>query len=87
MKAQLKDGFQVEIDDDSLNSWDLLEVLSDIDEGETGLIVKAARILLGVEGVKLLKEHLRNEKGKVQADAMVKAIAELMESANQLKNL
>lgn len=87
MIAQLKDGFQVEIDDDSLNSWDLLEVLSDIDEGETGLIVKAARILLGADGVKLLKEHLKNEKGKVQADVMVKAIAELMESANQLKNL
>ena len=86
MVAKLQDGFEIQIEEDSLNSWDLLEVLSDIDEGETGLIVKAARILLGKEGVSKLKEHLRNENGKVQADTMVQAIAELMESANQLKN-
>lgn len=86
MIAKLKDGFEIQIDDNSLNSWDLLEVLSDIDEGETGLIVKAARLLLGKNGVNELKEHLRNDKGKVPADVMVQAIAELMESANELKN-
>lgn len=86
MIAKLKDGFEIQIDDNSLNSWDLLEVLSDIDEGETGLIVKAARLLLGKNGVNELKEHLRNDKGKVPANVMVQAIAELMESANELKN-
>lgn len=86
MIAKLKDGFEIQIDDNSLNSWDLLEVLSDIDEGESGLIVKAARLLLGKNGVNELKEHLRNDKGKVPADVMVQAIAELMESANELKN-
>ena len=86
MIVKLKDGFEVQIDDNSLNSWDLLEVLSDIDEGETGLIVKAARLLLGKDGVKGLKEHLRDENGKVPADTMVQAIADLMKSANELKN-
>lgn len=86
MLAKLKDGFEVQIDDSSLNSWELLEVLSDIDEGEAGLIVKAARLLLGKNGVNELKEHLRGEKGKVPADVMVQAIAELMESAKELKN-
>ena len=86
MIAKLKDGFEIQIDDNSLNSWDLLEVLSDIDEGENGLIVKAARLLLGKNGLNELKEHLRNDKGKVPADVMVQAIAELMESANELKN-
>lgn len=86
MKAKLKDGFEAQISEDALNSWEFLELLSDIDEGEYGLIVKAARMLLGKEGVELLKEHIRTEDGKVPADAMVNAISELMESANELKN-
>lgn len=86
MIGKLKDGFEIEISDDSANNWELLEVFADIDEGETGLIVKAARILLGKDGVNKLKEHLRNEKGTVQSDAMVTAITELMESTNELKN-
>ena len=86
MKAKLKDGFEAQISEDTLNSWEFLELLSDIDEGEYGLIVKAARMLLGKEGVELLKEHIRTEDGKVLADAMVNAISELMESANELKN-
>ena len=52
MIAKLKDGFEVQLSEDTLNSWEFLELLSDIDEGEYGLIVKAARLLLGKEGVK-----------------------------------
>ena len=86
MIAKLKDGFEVQLSEDTLNSWEFLELLSDIDEGEYGLIVKAARLLLGKEGVKALKEHIRTEDGKVPADTMVDAISELMESANESKN-
>jgi len=86
MIAKLKDGFEVQLSEDTLNSWEFLELLSDIDEGEYGLIVKAARLLLGKEGVKALKEHIRTEDGKVPADTMVNAISELMESANESKN-
>ena len=86
MIAKLKDGFEVQLSEDTRNSWEFLELLSDIDEGEYGLIVKAARLLLGKEGVKALKEHIRTEDGKVPADTMVNAISELMESANESKN-
>ena len=43
-------------------------------------------MLLGNEGVKDLKEHLRNENGKVSSTAMITALEELMESVNELKN-
>ena len=86
MKAKLKDGFETEILEENVGDWEFLEVLSDIDEGEEGLIVKAARMLLGKEGVKSLKEHLRNEQGKVPVMTMVNALHELMESVNELKN-
>lgn len=86
MKAKLKDGFEIEISESVTDDWEFLEVLSGIDEGETGLIVKAAKMLLGNEGVKALKEHLRNEDGKVSSTAMIAALEELMESVNELKN-
>ena len=86
MKAKLKDGFEIEISESVTDDWEFLEVLSGIDEGETGLIVKAAKMLLGNEGVKALKEHLRNENGKVSSTAMIAALEELMESVNELKN-
>ena len=86
MTARLNDGFEIEISESVTDDWEFLEVLSGIEEGETGLIVKAARMLLGNDGVKALKEHLRNKDGKVSSTAMVTALGELMESVNSLKN-
>ena len=86
MKATLSDGFEIEISESVTDDWEFLEVLSGIDEGETGLIVKAAKMLLGNDGVKAPKEHLRNKDGKVSSTAMVTALGELMESVNSLKN-
>jgi len=86
MTARLSDGFEIEISESVTDDWEFLEVLAGIDEGETGLIVKAARMLLGNDGVKALKEHLRNKDGKVSSTAMVTALGELMESVNSLKN-
>lgn len=86
MIAKLNDGFEIEISESVTDDWEFLEVLAGIDEGETGLIVKAAKMLLGNDGVKALKEHLRNKDGKVSSTAMVTALGELMESVNSLKN-
>ena len=86
MKAKLNDGFEVEIIDAVVDDWEFLEVISGIDEGETGLIVKAANMLLGNEGVKMLKEHLRDDSGRVHLTAMVDALKEIMESTNETKN-
>ena len=86
MTARLNDGVEIEISESVTDDWEFLEVLSGIDEGETGLIVKAAKMLLGNDGVKALKEHLRNKDGKVSSTAMVTALGELMESVNSLKN-
>ncbi|MBQ1297634.1 MAG: hypothetical protein IIY21_26565 [Clostridiales bacterium] len=86
MKAKLQDGFEIELIEESLGDWEFLEVLNDIDEGETGLIVKAARMLLGKNGVNQLKEHLRGEDNKIAVADMADALRELMESVDTLKN-
>lgn len=85
MKAELKDGFVIELKEDCLDDWEFLELLDDIDNGNSGAIVRVAKVLLGAEGVKALKAHLK-EDSKVTVTKMVAALTELMESANQLKN-
>lgn len=84
MIGKLKDGFEVEIKEESLNSWEFLEMLSDIDDGNAGLIVKVARMFLG-DDLEKLKDHIRKD-GKIPADAMIGALSELMESAQEPKN-
>ena len=86
MKAKLNDGFEVNILDEVVDDWEFLEVLASIDEGETGQIVKAAKMLLGNDGVKMLKEHLRDDSGRVRSTAMIDALREIMESTNESKN-
>ena len=83
MKAMLKDGFEIEIKEDRLGKWEFVEVCRDIDEGETGLIVDLARMILGRDGVKLLAEHLG---GDPDTSDMVDALHELFDSVNSLKN-
>lgn len=86
MKAKLKDGFEVQINDNCLNDWQFLKTLRKIDKGDTGLIVDVAEYLLGgEEEVDNLAKHLEVD-GITPADKMVSAIAELMESVNEIKN-
>ena len=86
MKAKLKDGYKVEINESCLNDWEFLKLLRKIDKGDTGLIVDIAEKLLGGEKeVDKLAKHLEVD-GVTPADKMVDALTEIMESANELKN-
>jgi hypothetical protein len=86
MTIKLKDGFEVQINETSLNDWKLLTALRKLDKGEYGLIVDVAEMLLGgEEEVDRLAEHLAVD-GVTPADTMVDALSEILNSANELKN-
>ena len=85
MKAELKDGYTVQISDNVADDWNFLKVLRKIDKGDSGLIVDVAEVLLGESGVDKLAEHLRKD-GVTHTDDMIAALTELMESVNELKN-
>ena len=86
MKTRLSDGFEVEIIDNVADDWEFLEVLTGIDEGETGLIVKAAKMMLGNDGVKSLKDHLRGKDGVVKTTEMVEALKDILNNTGETKN-
>lgn len=83
-------GFEFEINKDALDNWEFLEKLSDLEDGDDAQIVGIARILLGKEGVERLKEHVRDEKGKVTFTAMTEELTAVFEavksSSDDVKN-
>ena len=86
MKAELKDGFSVNVDENCQNDWGFLSKLRKIDKGDAGLIVDVAEILLGSEEeVERLAEHLKVN-GRTPLDGMIDALSEIMEAVNGLKN-
>ena len=82
-------GFEFTIEDSTLDDWELLEVLADIDDGKTQKIGAAIKMLLGPEQADALKEHCRNEDGRVPTSAMMAEIGSIfatMKNNNATKN-
>lgn len=75
--GKTKSGFEFTVKDTALDNWELLEVLSDIDDGKTQKIGAAVKLLLGTEQADALKEHCRNDEGIVPASAMMAEISEI----------
>ena len=82
----LKDGFPVKLDEAALDDWELLELLQEIDDGAAQKILKVAPKLLGKEQTNALKDHLRNDNGRVPMSAMISAIREIMDEVKAGKN-
>lgn len=85
-KGKTKSGFEFEISKDALDDYELLETIHKVDTGDYGYIVKMVEQLLGTEQKEKLKEHVRNEHGKVSSTAMLNEITEVFEACKELKN-
>ncbi|MDO4383884.1 MAG: hypothetical protein Q4C18_05265 [Eubacteriales bacterium] len=87
IKETLKNGFEVEIPDENLDDYELLEDLAELDEDDYGKIVSVYRRLLGKDQYKALKEHIRNESGRVPATEMMDTLEEIFNIQNgEVKN-
>lgn len=78
-------GFQYTIQPDAIDDYELLEDLCDIDNGDASKITIAARRLLGDTQLEALKDHVRNENGRVPATKMVEEITQIF-NESKVKN-
>lgn len=85
-KGTTKSGFQFEIQEEVFDDYELLETLVDADNGDNMAIFKAIDMILDGAQKNKLKEHVRNENGRVPASAMVQELIEIMEASNYGKN-
>lgn len=86
IKGTTKSGFKFEIQEEIFDDYELLETLVDADSGDNMAIFQAIDMILDGAQKDKMKEHVRNEKGRVPASAMVKELMDIMEASNAGKN-
>lgn len=79
-----KDGFAIEIEDANLDNWEVLEIIDELEE-HPERAVRLARMILGDKAYRMLKEHCRDDSGKVSMEKMMAALEEIL-SGDQSKN-
>ncbi|MDD6742206.1 MAG: hypothetical protein PUE22_01675 [Roseburia porci] len=86
LTGNTKSGFQFKIEDQALDDYEILEMLTEIDDGNGVLVPKMIERLLGKEQKEALKEHLRNKEGKVSTQNMMIEVMDIFKSSNEGKN-
>ena len=72
--AKTESGFSIELEESTLDNMEVLDALSDLDEGNPLAMSRLVVKLLGKDGKKRLYDHLRTEDGRVPASAVESAI-------------
>lgn len=85
LKGTTKTGFHFQIDEKSLDDYELFELISEVGSNSF-LMPKLVKKLLGEEQKNKLLDHLRNEDGRVPIDKITEEIAEIFQSGAKLKN-
>lgn len=84
IKGKTKSGFKFELDEEVLNDYEIIELLGDVEENPL-LFPKVVKRILGDGQTTALKNHVRDENGRVNAEKMTAEVTEIFESQNQLK--
>ena len=85
-KGKTESGFEYESDEGSLDDYELLEMLCQIDEGEIAPIFKMVNRLLGKEQKEKLMEHIRDQSGRVSATKMINETMGIINAIKEGKN-
>lgn len=83
IKGKTKSGFNYHIDENILQDYELLEAIAETEKNPI-FITKVVRILLG-DDTDRLKEHVRDENGRVSIEKMNVEITEIFEAQKKLK--
>lgn len=88
VEGKLKNGFEVKIEDENLDDFEVFEALCDIEQNpdNIGKSIFVYRRLLGEEQFERLKEHMKKPSGKISTDEMLKTLNEILNINNETKN-
>lgn len=86
LEGKTTSGFKWKLDEDALDNYELLEALREVDTGNEAAMVDVINLLLPEEEKKALKEHIRNQSGRVSAKKMIQEVAEIFEANKEGKN-
>lgn len=88
IEGKLRNGFEVKIPDENYNDYELFEDLAAIDEdpNNIGKMVSVYKRLLGIEQYEALKEHMRQDDGRIRTTQMEETLHEIFELNEETKN-
>lgn len=88
VKGTTSSGFQYELTEESLDNYELLEILSEIDNGDQSKLPIMIEMFLGTEQKEALKEHIRSKSnnGKVSSTRIFEEVSEIFEQTKEVKN-
>ena len=82
---KLSNGFELEIDENGFDDWEILEILCDLDNGKFGTMPKVFTGIMGEDQYNALKAYLKETEGKVKISSMQKVLAEIFDTLKEGK--
>ena len=80
-----KTGFEFELLEFIGNDYEIIELLSELEDNPLGLTKLVVKIL-GKEQATKLKNHVRDENGTVPTDKMTQEIIDIFQGSDETKN-
>jgi len=84
LKGTTESGFRYEIEDETLNDYELFELISEVD-GNPLLLPQLVKKLLGEKQKNNLISHVRGEDGRAPLDKISQEVMEIFRS-KKIKN-
>lgn len=75
------DGFTICIDTSVFEDYEFLESLADVANGEPANVIRPFRMLFAGDTYQKVKDHLRDEDGRVPVKAMSAFLAKVVKAA------
>lgn len=85
IKGKTRTGFSYKINKDSLDDYELLEVMSNVDENPL-IFPKLLTMLLGETQKADLMEHIRSKNKRVSITAMQEEVMDIFSGTQEVKN-
>lgn len=88
VEGKLKNGFDIRIEDENLDDFEVFEALCDIEQNPDDIVktIFIYRRLLGEEQYERLKKHMKKPSGKISTDEMMETLDEILNINNETKN-
>lgn len=74
------DGFTIDIDTAVFQDYEFLESLADVANGEPANVIRPFRLLFTGDTYQAVKDHLRDEDGRVTVKAMSAFLAKVVKA-------
>ncbi len=85
MKVKTTTGFECEINKDTMNDMEVLDLVVRIDEGDALAYSPFLTKLLGKDNKARLYDHVREEDGRVPIEKVAAEVGEILDQAGEKK--